>query len=380
MNVYVDSLASSLARAGVACDVFCRAEHPTDPLVVEVAPGYRVINLEAGSRRAVARPNWPDVIDEYATAARRFIDTEGGYDLFHAHYWVSGAVAHRLKHELDTPLVATFHTLALVKAEAGFDDDLARAESEAATIRCADLILANTRDESEQLTTLYDAARERIEIVAPGVDHAVFHARDRAGAKDALGLTGRRVMLFAGRIQPLKGADVAVRVLAAIDDPDVVLLIVGGPSGIDGERELQRLHLLVAELGIAERVQFVAPQAHAALARYYRAADVCLVPSRSESFGLVALEAASCGTPVVASSVGGLRHLVADGVSGFLVGCCDAANFVAPVRSILDDAALAARLHRGAIDLAATYSWSMTAARLCRLYEDLAARELVQCS
>jgi D-inositol-3-phosphate glycosyltransferase len=380
MNVYVDSLAASLARAGVQCDVFCRAETADAPLIVEVMPRYRVIFLEAGPRRPLPRSHWPSVIDEYHAAAREFIEREGGYDVLHAHYWMSGAVAHRLKHELDLPLITTFHTLSLVKAAAGFDEDPERERIEADTIRCSDLMLANTHDERDQLIGLYEADPSRIEVVAPGVDHTVFHSAGRSEAKAALGLVGRKTMLFAGRIQPLKGADVAVRVVAGLKDPEVTLLLVGGPSGIDGEREMRRLHALVGELDVAEQVRFIAPQSHDALADYYRAADVCVVPSRTESFGLVALEAASCGTPVVASAVGGLRHVVAPDRSGYLVGCCDAANFIEPVRQILDDPVLASRLQRGALELAATYSWSMTAARLRRLYADLAARELVQCS
>lgn len=380
MNVYVDSLATALADAGVECDVFCRADSPSAPEVVEVAPRYRVINLEAGPRRPIGRDQWPTIVDPYADAARHFIEREGRYDVVHAHYWLSGAVAHRLKHELGIPLITTFHTLARVKAAAGFDDDPERGQIEEATIRCSDLMLANTADERDELVERYDADPTRIEVVAPGVDHSVFHPRGRAEAKAALGFAGRRTVLFAGRIQPLKGADVAVRVIAGLKDLDATLLLVGGPSGIDGERELRRLHALVAELDVADRVRFVPPQTHAGIADYYRAADVCIVPSRTESFGLVALEAASCGTPVVAAAVGGLRHVVADDRSGYLVGCCDAANFVDPVRRILDDPILAARLQRGAVDLAATYSWSMTAARLRRLYADLAARELVQCT
>ncbi len=384
MNVYVDSLARSLARAGVHVDVFCRADSLAAREIVDVIPGYRVVHLEAGPRLPLARRLWPSIIDEYTAATRAFVARNGGYDALHAHYWLSGAIAHRLKHELDAPLVTTFHTLARVKRRAGFDEDPERARIESEVVRCADLMLANTRDEREQLVEMYDADPARIEVVAPGVDHAVFHAGanplgERRRAKAALGIADRKAVLFAGRIQPLKGADVAVRVVAALKDPSVMLLLVGGPSGIDGEREMQRLERLVAELGIAEQVRFVPPQAHEALATYYRAADVCIVPSRTESFGLVALEAASCGTPVVASAVGGLRYVVEDDVSGYLVGCCDAANFVEPVRAILDDPALAARLRAGALGLAATYSWSMTAARLRRLYSDLAVRELVQC-
>lgn len=380
MNVYVDSLTTALARAGVECDVFCRADHPDVPTIVEVQPGYRVINLEVGPRRSLSRAHWPAIIDEYSERASEFMRTEGPYDVLHAHYWLSGAIAHRLKHELDVPLITTFHTLARVKAAAGFDDDLERDAFEDGVVRCSDLIVANTHDERSELLSLYDAPTDRIEVLPPGVDHTVFHARGREAAKARLGLGERSTILFAGRIQPLKGADVAVRVLAAVRDLDAVLLLVGGPSGIDGERELQRLDRLVDELGVRNRIRFVPPQSHGALARYYRAADVCVVPSRTESFGLVALEAQSCGTPVVASAVGGLRHAVAHERSGYLVGCCDAANFVGPVRAVLSNADLRARLSAGAVEHAAGFSWSIAAAKLRRLCSDLTSRELVQCS
>jgi len=186
------------------------------------------------------------------------------------------------------------------------------------------------------------------------------------------------MLLFVGRIQPLKGVDVAIQAVAALG-PDATLVIVGGPSGPDGESERCRLDHLVGELGVGPRVRFVAPQPHAELARWYRAADVCLVPSRSESFGLVALEAAACGTPVVAAAVGGLPTLVDHGVTGFLVDGGDPGGFASHVSEILGDAALAAAMGRAATIRARRYSWLMAAARLRRLYADLTARDLVEC-
>ncbi len=380
MNVYVDSLARALGEAGVTVDVLARADDRNSG-IVEVTDSYRVVHLDVGPRRSLHRGAWTSLIDPYTEAARSFIRANGDYDVLHAHYWLSGAIAHRLKHELDRPLVSTFHTLALVKSAAGFSDDDTRAQIERDVVRCSDLMLANTRDEAEQLIGLYEADATRVEIVPPGVDHVAFSpVGDRNIDRAALGVEGHKVVLFAGRIQPLKGADVAIRLVAALKDPHVLLLLVGGPSGIDGERELRRLHALVDETGLADQVRFVGPQEHNALARYYRAADVCVVPSRTESFGLVALEAQSCGTPVVASAVGGLRLAVDDHRSGVLVGCCDANNFVEPVRRILDDAAYREELARGAVAHAATFSWAIAAARLRRHYSDLTAREPVRCA
>jgi D-inositol-3-phosphate glycosyltransferase len=189
------------------------------------------------------------------------------------------------------------------------------------------------------------------------------------------------VLLFVGRIQRLKGADVAVRALADLEGyPTASLVIVGGPSGPDGDLELSRLHGLVAEYDLGARVRFVPAEPHDHLATYYRAADACLVPSRSESFGLVALEAAACGTPVVAAAVGGLRSLVEHAHTGFLVEGRDPAAFAAYVGEILDNPPLASEMSRNAATHAMRYRWSMTAARLRRLYADLAARQLVECS
>ncbi|MEO5964324.1 MAG: glycosyltransferase, partial [Candidatus Limnocylindrales bacterium] len=331
MSVYVRALASALARAGVECDVLVRREHPGQPDSVVVEPGFRVIHLDAGPAAPVSKHQLIELVEPMVAATLDLVDAGVVYDAIHANYWLSGAVGHRLKHELDIPLVATFHTLARVKADAGIDDDPElRARIEHEIIACADLMLASTVSERDQLEQLYGAAAERIEIVPPGVDHEIFHPVDasmRAWERRALGLGAGPALLFAGRIQPLKGADLAVQALAELADSDAVLLVVGGPSGPDGDLELDRLHELTEKLGLADRVRFVPPQAHSELARYYRAVDVCLVPSHSESFGLVALEAAACGTPVVAAAVGGLQSLVDDGVTGFLVDSRDPADY-----------------------------------------------------
>jgi D-inositol-3-phosphate glycosyltransferase len=186
------------------------------------------------------------------------------------------------------------------------------------------------------------------------------------------------VLLFVGRIQPLKGVDLAVEALARLETRKATLLVVGGPSGPEGEAELERLHRLVEDLGLEARVRFVAPQAHEKLATYYRAADVCIVPSRSESFGLVALEAAACGTPVVATNVGGLRYVVDHGSTGYLVDGRDPDDFAAPIDRILRDGGEA--MSGRAVGRAALYRWNIAAARLRRHYDDLALRAPVQCS
>jgi D-inositol-3-phosphate glycosyltransferase len=379
MNVYVRELSSALARAGVACDVYTRAFEPGLPEIVAVEPGFNVHHIEAGPRRSVAKDELPDLLPEFGDAVLARMDAGYAADAIHANYWLSGVVGHRLKHELDLPLVSTFHTLDRVKAEDSDDEAGRRARAEADIIGCSDAVLASCTVEAAQLAELYKADPARIEIVAPAVDHAFFAPGNRAQARRALGLPADAPMLlFVGRIQPLKGVDVAVRALAAVAR-DAFLVVVGGPSGPSGDAELTRVEKLVAELGVAERVHFVPPQRHELLSTFYRAADVCLVPSRSESFGLVALEAAACGTPVVASAVGGLRTLVDHGRTGFLVEDRDPELFASHVARIIDDPMLAGEMAIEAALRARQYTWSIAAARLRRLYADLTSRQLVEC-
>jgi D-inositol-3-phosphate glycosyltransferase len=380
MNVYVRALGAALARAGVEVDVLTRAEHPEQPPCVEIEAGFRVLHVPAGPCAPVPVRALPELVTEFTDASRAVLLDRGGHDVLHANYWVSGAVGHRLKHELDLPLVTTFHTLERVKAEVGLGDaDVVpiRPRVEAEVVRCADLVVASTTEEQDQLVRHYGADPSRIEIITPGVDHTVFSPGDRGAARRHLGLAGGPVLLFVGRLQPLKGADLAVRALDEVADRRARLVIVGGPSGPDGPSEVAALHALVAELGLEHRVQFVAPRPHDQLVDYYRAADVCVVPSRTESFGLVALEAAACGTPVVAARVGGLRLLVEDGVTGHLVDERDPSAYAALIDRVLVDAdEMGAR----AVARSTGYRWSIAAARLRRHYDDLTARAMVKCS
>jgi D-inositol-3-phosphate glycosyltransferase len=380
MNVYVHALASALARAGVAVDVLTRLEHPEQPPIVVVEPGYRVLHIEAGPCAPVPRHQFPELVSPFTDAVCAQLERCGPeYDVLHANYWVSGAIGHRLKHALDLPLVTTFHSLDRVRAEVGLDDEVTlRPRVEAEVVRCADLVIAATPDERDQLVRHYGADPDRIEIVPQGVDAELFSPGDRTAARRALRLDDRPVLLFVGRIQPLKGVDLAIETLARLSAPRATLLVVGGPSGPDGEAELARAHRLVDELGLGARVRFVAPQPHEELATYYQAADVCVVPSRSESFGLVALEAAACGTPVVAANVGGLRYVVEDGVTGHLVDGRDPDTFARLVEQVLDGDST--EMAQRAVARSAGFRWSIAAARLRRHYDDLALRTPVQCS
>ncbi len=380
MNVYVRELVSALAQAGVDCTTYTRATRPDLPEVVQVEPGHRVVHIPAGPYD-LSKEQLPSVLTEFGDAVVDHLKNDFPADVLHANYWLSGLVAHRVKHELDLPFVSTFHTLAKVKAEGGDLEPEWRERAEAEIIGCADAICVSCTEEERQFLRLYGEPAGKIEIIAPGVEHAFFAPGDRAGARNAIGLPiGRPVLLFVGRIQPLKGPDVAVRALAALKRPDALLLIVGGASGSDGAGEMNHLRDLITELGVVGQVRFIEPQPHHILSTYYRAADVVLVPSRSESFGLVALEASACGIPVVASGVGGLLTLVDHGDNGFLVHDRDPQLYARYIAKILDDPQQAAAMGRRGAVRARQYTWGFAAARLRRVYADLTVRELVACA
>ncbi|MGH9045104.1 MAG: glycosyltransferase [Acidimicrobiales bacterium] len=397
MNVYVREMSSAIARSGAECDVFTRAYLADLPPVVEVEPGLRVHHVEAGPRVPLGKDELVGVVDEFtdrvlekmtSSSGLRLSDDEGGpFEAIHANYWLSGLAGHVIKHELDLPLMCTFHTLDRVKAEAVPEEVEAdmphrRSEAEATIISCSDAVLASCTVEAQQIVDLYGAGPERVRIVPLGVDHAFFSPGDRTQARRAVGLGSGPLLLFVGRIQPLKGADVAVRVLGELAKDrrsDATLVVVGGPSGPQGHASYEELTDLAAKLGVAERLRLIAPLPHEVVSTYFRAADVCLVPSRSESFGLVALEAAACGTPVVASAVGGLTTLIDHGSTGFLVEGRDPSAFASYVCKLLDDPALARQMSEQAAFAALGYSWRDAAQRFQVLHDELAAGHLVRC-
>jgi D-inositol-3-phosphate glycosyltransferase len=394
MNVYVRELAAAIARGGTDCDVFTRAWSPELPLRVEVEPGLSVHHVPAGPREPMAKELLPAVVPEFTDRVLKIMTSHDGehgpagdFEAIHANYWLSGLAGHTIKHELDLPLLCRFHTLDRVKAEAGPEEveaDLPhrRAEAEATIINCSDAVLASCTVEADQIIELYRADPARVRIVPLGVDHAFFAPGNRAQARRALGLSvDDPLLLFVGRIQPLKGADVALRMLAELVGryPGIMLVIVGGPSGPRGQGAYDGLRSLAQDLGVAAHLRMVPPQPHEIVSTYYRAADVCVVPSRSESFGLVALEAAACGTPVVASAVGGLTTLVSHGETGFLVDDRDPVKFAAHISSLLDDDLLAAEMSNRAALSALSYSWKEAAQQLEALHDELALDRLVQC-
>lgn len=379
MNVYVRELVSALAHAGLDCTTYTRAWRPDLPEVVNVEPNHRVVHIEAGDFD-LPKNDLVSVVDSFADGVRDHIVATGGTDVLHGNYWLSGIAGHRLKHELNLPLVMTFHTFARVKAQGGDPEPVSRENAESSIIGCTDAICVSCTEEERQFRSLYGTPPGTIEIVAPGVEHAFFAPGEKRGARHALRLpVDVPVMLFVGRIQPLKGLDVAVETLARLADRRTRLVVVGGASGNEGESEVVRVRSLIEALGVADRVDFVAPQAHHMLSTYYRAADVVIVPSRSESFGLVALEAAACGVPVVASGVGGLITIVEDGITGRLVADRSPDVFADHVDRILANPIDAMAMGARAAEKARRYTWSFAAARLRRAYADVTSRERVVC-
>ena len=383
MNVYVVETARRLARRGVDVEVFTRATSSQQPRVVEMEPGVLVRHVPAGPFEGLSKEDLPGQLCAFAAGVLRAEASRppGWYDVVHSHYWLSGQVGWLAAERWQVPLVHTMHTMARVKNLSLADGDTAepagREIGEAQVVEAADRLVANTDEERDQLVALYGADRERVAVVPPGVDLDRFTPVPQAGrraARESLGIApDANLLLFVGRIQPLKAPDVLVRATARLLDrrpdlrPSLVVAVVGGPSG-SGLREPESLARLVAELGLGDVVRFAPPAAADRLVDWYRAADLVAVPSYSESFGLVALEAQACGTPVVAAAVGGLRETVADGVSGVLVPDHEPGMWADAVASLLDDAPRRRRLSAGAVRHAARYGWDATVDGLLEVY------------
>lgn len=375
MNVYVRELAASLAQAGVPTSVYVRTWQAGLPKRISVEPGFEVVHIDAG-RPDLAKEDLPGVIDAFADGVAADIERRGGVSVLHANYWLSGVAAHRLKHDLELPLVTTFHTLAAVKSTLGDLEPQERERAEREVIGCSDAVCASGPVEAQQLVRLGGARAEQIEFVTPGVDRAFFAPGDQRGARWALGLGDDPVLLFVGRIQPLKGLTVAVEALGRMRNRRAQLMVVGGPSGADGTAELARVHDLIDQFGLHDRVRFAPPQPHHMLSTYYRAADFTVVPSRSESFGLVAAESLACGTPVVATDTGGLSTLVEESVSGRLLVDRDPQRWADAFDDLLARPAELAAMSRVAAERGRRYTWATTAARLRRVYADLATAKI----
>lgn len=378
MNVYLREVAVRLAEMGVAVDIFTRDPGCPEP-IAEFAPGARAIHLTAGPRSVINKEAVVAQLDPFTYALAAFAERDSvSYDLVHAHYWMGGKVGRLLAERWRVPFLQTFHTLAKVKnlalAAGDRPEPADRIATEERIVSAADQILAPTVAEADELVTLYRADPARVRVVSPGVDPDRFSPGDGTEMRAELGIPpGRPVILFVGRLQPLKAPEVAVRAVAEISIAGKyrpVLVVVGGPSGILGT-DPDDLRELAASCGMDQHdLRFLAPATHDRLAQIYRAATITIVPSRTESFGLVALESAASGTPVVASDVGGLRTTVRDGETGTLVPAGDHHAFARAITALLDDRDLAQRYAERSTRFARRFDWRWVARGLLSAYED----------
>ncbi|HZG03643.1 MAG TPA: D-inositol-3-phosphate glycosyltransferase [Streptomyces sp.] len=381
MNVYIVELSRSLSRLGAEIDVFTRCRGEGLPARVPLAPGTTVRHLHAGPCRAVAKEDLPGTLDDFSQALLRAAAEDGRpYDLVHSHYWLSGQVGRNVTRRWGVPLVHTMHTLGRVKnaslAEGDRPEPPERILGEHQVVDAAERLVANTADEAEALQRLYGAAPARTDVVHPGVDLRTFHpGAGRQAARRRLGLPQDAfIPLFVGRIQPLKGPDVLIEAVGELVrlDPGLgerlVVPVVGGLSGT-GLRAPDRLRELCTALGVGDVVRFEAPVGQDVLAHWYRAADVLVVPSRSESFGLVALEAQACGTPVLAADVGGLPTAVWEGVSGLLVRGHRPEDYARRLLTLARAPELVKAMGQAGVRHASGMAWDLAAARTLAVYQ-----------
>jgi D-inositol-3-phosphate glycosyltransferase len=383
MNVYTLEVARQLARGGVAVDLFTRTTSAAQPAVVEVEPGVVVRHVPAGPYEGLSKEDLPGQLCAFAAGMMRVAAhaPPGYYDLVHSHYWLSGQVGWLAADRWGVPLVHTMHTMARVKnlhlADGDLPEPAGREIGEAQVVEAADRLVANTEREASELVELYGADPARVAVVEPGVDLSTFSPGSMREARAVVGVPADAVLLlFVGRIQPLKGPDVLVRAAAEIlrRRPDLrdrlVVGVLGGASGT-GMRTPMGLSELATQRGIGDLVRFVPPVDREALAQWYRAADVVAVPSHNESFGLVAVEAQACGTPVVAANVGGLPTAI--GAAGVLVDGHDTADWATALARVALDPERRARLSRASAEHAAGFGWVRTAQRLAEVYADAMA-------
>ncbi|MFB9721031.1 D-inositol-3-phosphate glycosyltransferase [Planobispora longispora] len=385
MNVYIVESAKRLAQLGIEVEIFTRQTARDLPPLAEIAPGVSVRHITAGPYEELDKGDLPGQLCAFLSGVLRTeaMYDPGRYDVIHSHYWLSGQVGWLAKERWGVPLVHTMHTMAKVKnlllAEDDRPEPAARVFGEEQVVEIADRLVANTPTEARELAELYGAEPGRIEVVNPGVNLAVFRPSSGDEARRRLGLPrDAHMLLFVGRVQPLKAPDVLLRAAARmlVDDPSLrsklVVACVGGPSG-NGLARPSYLTDLAVELGISDIVRVVPPAPQDELADWYRAADVTVVPSHNESFGLVALESQACGTPVAAASVGGLRTAVCDGASGVLVEGHDPHDWAQVLGRFVREPAWREELAAGAVARAAGFGWSVTAARLADVYAEAMA-------
>jgi D-inositol-3-phosphate glycosyltransferase len=389
MNIYVVEAAQNMAAMGVAVDIFTRRTNADVADVVEVAPGVRVIQLNVGPIDGVTKEKLPSFIPELSSVFKSAL-SENKYDVIHSHYWISGKVAMPVAKDLQIPLVHTMHTMARVKnlnlAEGEVPEPMIRVQGETQVVAAADALVANTDAEAASLVSLYEACPDNVSVVSPGVNLKVFTlGAGRAASRKGLGLDpDAHIITFVGRIQPHKGPEVLIRSIAELVSHSphlrtkLITNIIGGASGAN-QSEVERLKELTTWLGIDDVVSFAPPVPREDLPQWYRAADLVCVPSYSESFGLVALEAQACGTPVVATAVGGLRTAVADGISGVLVDGHDPRAWSSVLARLIQEPQRRVLLSMGAIEHASHFGWDATSRGTLDIYDRvLSARREAQ--
>jgi D-inositol-3-phosphate glycosyltransferase len=379
MNIYVVEAAQNMAAQGVKVDIFTRRTNSEIADVVDVAPGVRVIQLNVGPVTGVTKEQLPKIIPDLSAAFKETLSKEN-YDVIHSHYWISGKVAMPVSKELKIPLVHTMHTMARVKnlnlAEGETPEPMIRVQGETQIVAAADALVANTDAEAASLVSLYEACPDNVSVVSPGVNLKVFTpGAGRATAREIVGLDkDAHIITFVGRIQPHKGPEVLIRSIAELVSHSphlrtkLIVNIIGGASGAN-QSEVERLKELTTWLGIDDVVRFAPPVLREELPNWYRASDLVCVPSYSESFGLVALEAQACGTPVVATAVGGLRTAVADGISGVLVDGHDPRAWSSVLARLLQEPQRRVLLSMGAVEHASHFGWDATSRGTLDIYD-----------
>ena len=369
MNVYVRQLALELASLGCRVDVFTRMHDDAEPQVVPLSERARVIHLEAGPSQS-ALGDLHSYTADFAESVVQFQESESlEYTLIHSHYWLSGVAALELSRRWHVPHIATFHTLARTKqrARAGEREGARRAHAEQQIIDSADSLVVSTRIEKEDIGRLYGRNGTPIRVIPPGVDLSLFRKVDQYAARQRLGLSDERIVLYVGRIEPLKGLDILLRAAALLDDiSGTRILIVGGNPLEDAEFE--RLNMLADSLRISDMVTFTGSVSQEVLPAYYSAADIFVLPSWYESFGLAALEAMSCGTPVVVSRVGGLTTFIEHGKTGYLVPWRCPEAFARSLETLLENPSLRRAMGEAAARRATRMSWADMANRMLACY------------
>lgn len=391
MNIYIREISRHLSDLGVLVDVFTRRQGPEGADIVPFAEHARTIHISAGPPRYLPKEQVVAHLPEFICNMREFIvQNESFYDLVHSHYWLSGRVAGYFKNVWRVPMVAMFHTLAELKNQVSlnadeWESDL-RVGIERLTVAIADRLIASTPLDSAHLERYYEAEGNRIAVVPCGVDFDRFQTGSRQAARRSLGFGSEALVLFVGRIQQLKGIDLLIRTAAALAArfrtgglPPFRVCIVGGrPSGAAADpegAEFRRLQHLAEDLGVAQYFRWVGAVAHEELPRYYQAADVTVMPSTYESFGLVALESMACGTPVVAARVGGLQMSVEEGKTGFLIPWRDPTLYADRIADLITQPALREQMGARARARALSFGWQQVAARLLEVYESLVEAE-----